>query len=36
MQWHFVDVKSKGRRSDVVLIEQGKNAPRIFGSGQAE
>ncbi|AIF82563.1 hypothetical protein NTE_00482 [Candidatus Nitrososphaera evergladensis SR1] len=34
--WHFVEVKSRGRRSDVVLTEQGRNALRIFGSGQAE
>jgi hypothetical protein len=32
--WHFVDVKSRGRRSDVMLTEQGKNALRIFGSGR--
>ena len=35
LQWHFVDVKSKGRRSDVVLTEQGKNALRIFGQGRS-
>lgn len=31
--WHFVEIKSKGRRSDVLLTEQGKNALRIFGRG---
>jgi CRISPR locus-related DNA-binding protein len=30
-QWRFVSVKSKGRRSEVSLEEQGKNALRIFG-----
>lgn len=32
--WHFVEVKSRGRRSEVLLTQQGKNALRIFGSGQ--
>lgn len=31
--WHFVEVKSRGRRSEVILTEQGKNALRIFGTG---
>ncbi len=36
LQWRFVEVNSKGRRSDVVLTGQGKNALRIFGSGRVE
>ncbi len=31
--WHFVEVRTRGRRSNVLLTEQGKNALRIFGSG---
>jgi len=31
--WHFIEVRSKGRSSQVLLTEQGKNALRIFGSG---
>lgn len=31
--WQFVEVKSRGRRSEVSLTEQGKSALRIFGSG---
>ena len=33
IHWQFVEVKSKGRRSEVSLTEQGKSAIRIFGSG---
>jgi hypothetical protein len=29
--WKFVEVKAKGRRSEVLLTEQGENALRIFG-----
>ena len=32
-QWHFIVVKSKGRKSEVSLTEQGKSALRIFGAG---
>jgi hypothetical protein len=32
--WHFVEVKSRGMRSEVTLTEQSKNALRIFGSGR--
>jgi hypothetical protein len=31
--WHFVETRSRGRRTDVLLTEQGRNALRIFGSG---
>ena len=34
LHWHFVEIKSRGRRSDVLLTEQGRNALRIFGKGQ--
>jgi hypothetical protein len=30
-EWGFVEVKAKGRRSEVTLTEQGKSALRIFG-----
>lgn len=32
-QWHFVQVKSRGRNSEVSLTEQGNSALRIFGTG---
>lgn len=32
-QWHFVQVKSWGRKSEVSLTEQGNSALRIFGTG---
>ena len=31
--WKFIEVKSRGRNSEVSLTEQGKSALRIFGSG---
>lgn len=31
--WQFITIKSKGRRSEVSLTEQGKSALRIFGEG---
>ena len=31
--WQFVEVKSRGRRSEVSLTEQGHSALRIFGAG---
>jgi hypothetical protein len=34
--WGFVEVKSRGRRSDVSLTEQGKSALKIFGAGYEE
>lgn len=34
LHWHFVEVRSRGRRSDVILTDQGKNALRIFGTGK--
>jgi hypothetical protein len=33
MHWQFIEVRSRGRRSDVYLTDQGRNALRIFGSG---
>lgn len=33
IQWHFVQVHSRGRKSEVSLTEQGNNALRIFGAG---
>jgi len=35
-EWQFVEVRSRGRKSDVSLTEQGRNALRIFGAGQDE
>jgi hypothetical protein len=32
--WQFVSVKSKGRRSEVSLEQQGRDALRIFGPGE--
>ena len=31
--WQFIEVRSRGRKSEVSLTEQGKSALRIFGSG---
>jgi hypothetical protein len=31
--WKFIEVKSRGRKSEVSLTEQGKSALKIFGSG---
>jgi CRISPR locus-related DNA-binding protein len=31
--WHFVEVRSKGRKSEVSLTEQGTSALKIFGAG---
>ena len=33
VHWQFVEVRSRGRKSEVSLTEQGRNALRIFGSG---
>jgi predicted transcriptional regulator len=32
--WQFIEVRSRGRKSEVSLTEQGKTALRIFGSGR--
>lgn len=34
--WHFIEVKSRGRRSEVLLTAQGKNALKIFGTGRKQ
>ncbi len=31
--WHFVGIRSKGRKSEVSLTDQGTSALRIFGAG---
>ena len=31
--WHFVEIRSKGRKSEVSLTEQGTSALKIFGAG---
>lgn len=33
-QWHFIHIKSKGRRSEIFLTDQGYSALRIFGTGE--
>lgn len=30
-EWHFIEIKASGRRSEVHLLEQGKTALQIFG-----
>jgi hypothetical protein len=35
-EWGFVEVKAKGRRSEVTLTEQGKSALRIFGDARSK
>jgi len=32
-EWHFIEVRARGRKSEVALTEQGKSALRIFGEG---
>jgi hypothetical protein len=33
--WKFIEVRSRGRKSEVIVTEQGKSALRIFGPGDA-
>jgi hypothetical protein len=33
-EWHFIEVRARGRKSEVALTEQGRAALRIFGSGE--
>jgi hypothetical protein len=32
-EWHFIEVRARGRKSEVVLTEQGRSALQIFGEG---
>jgi hypothetical protein len=32
-EWHFIEVRARGRKSEVALTEQGRAALRIFGAG---
>jgi len=34
--WHFVEVRARGRKSEVSLTGQGRSALRIFGTGADE
>lgn len=34
--WGFIEIRARGRQSEVALTEQGENALRIFGSGSSE
>ncbi len=36
MHWQFVETRSRGRKSEVSLTEQGKSALRIFGTGEGK
>ena len=36
MHWKFVETRSRGRKSEVSLTEQGKSALRIFGTGEGK
>ncbi len=35
-KWNFVEVRASGRRSEVMITEQGKNALKIFDGGYAK
>jgi hypothetical protein len=32
-EWHFIEVRARGRKSEVALTEQGRSALQIFGEG---
>ncbi len=34
-EWHFAEVRARGRKSEVALTEQGRSALRIFGAGDS-